>query len=331
VGHGLDIDDKFTYWDVTQRGATWTWTESPPPGDYSGIKTFGPGLLRWGTNLVEDDETFKNEFDSDILTKLVSSTTETLSMLTEFDDDLSNSDDDVLTEGGSSATGYESQAVLNDSGGGLFVRAGDRWQLAGTILSVEGHRNQPDVTRNAIFGNLTYYGDLATYADQIRSHVRFGDFDDDRQLTVADVDALIGAINHDDQNRRFDLNHDNRVTEGDLELWVDDVYVTYPGDANLDHQFDTSDLILVLQSGGYEDDYPLNATWGSGDWDGDQDFTTRDFVVALQAGGFEAGPRHSGNLPSPTNLAVVPEPQAWLLASFGLWGVMYLIRRGKAR
>jgi hypothetical protein len=324
VGHGLDADDKYTYWDVTQRGTTWTWKETSPPGDYSGIKTVGPGLMRWGTNLIENDETFNNDFDDDILTKLVNSTTETLSILTEFDDDASNSDDDVLTDGGSSATGYESQAVLSDSGGGLFVRDGGRWKLAGTILSVEGHRNQPDVTRNAIFGNLTYYGDLATYAEQIRSRVRFGDLDGDQLLTVADVDALIGAINHDEQNRQFDLDHDGSVGSGDLELWVNDVYYTYPGDANLDGLFDTGDLILVLQAGGYEDDVPFNATWASGDWDGDQEFTTRDFVVALQAGGFEAGPR--SDAARPADVAPVPEPSAWLLTALGLWSLTAAVR-----
>ncbi len=325
VGHGLNAEDTMTYWDVTQRGATWTWTETAPPGDYSGFKTSGAGVIRWGTNLIEDDESFKNEFDDDILTKLSTTTTQTLTMLTEFDSDESNSDDDVLTANGSTATVYESQAVLADSGGGLFVKSGTAWELAGTILSVEGHRDQPDVTRNAIFGNLTYYADLATYIDQIERRVVFGDFDDDQTLTVADVDALIEAINSPEVELRFDLNHDGQITDADLDVWVDDLYGTYLGDANLDGEFDTGDLIMVFQAGGYEDDVFANSTWSTGDWDGDLEFNTSDFVAALQEGGFETGPRPDASVSA--RAAVVPEPSSLVLASISIWGVISVFRR----
>jgi hypothetical protein len=329
VGDGLDADDHRTYWDVTQRGATWTWTETAPPGDYSGLKTVGPGLLRWGSNLVEEEESFKKEFDDDILTVLVSSSTETLSLLTEFDDDASNSDDDVVTAGGSSATDYESQAVLRDSGGGMFVKVDGIWKLAGAILSVEGHRNQPDVTRTAIFGNLTYYADMATYADQIRSRVRYGDFNSDQRLTVADVDLLIDVMKAGTDDLRFDLNGSGTVNQEDLVVWVDDVFVTYPGDANLDHAFDTGDLVTVLQAGNYEDDIANNATWASGDWNGDGEFSTGDLVVALQAGGYEAGPRV---VQLPTGVtAHVPEPSAFGLAAAGALAVGCHVQRRRGR
>ena len=126
---------ELTYWDVTQRGATWTWTETPPPGDYSGLKTVGPGVLRWGTNLIEDDETFKNEFDADILTKLDTSTTQTLDLadrIRQRREQFRRRRADAPT--GSSATEFESQAVLADSGGGMFVKVGDPWQLGGHDL-----------------------------------------------------------------------------------------------------------------------------------------------------------------------------------------------------
>jgi hypothetical protein len=329
VGDGLGADDHLTYWDVTQRGATWTWTETSPPGDYSGLKTFWPGLLRWGSNLIEEEESFKKEFDDDILTVLVSGPTETLTLLTEFDDDASQTDDDVLTAGGSSATDYESQAVLRDSGGGMFVKVDGAWKLAGTILAVEGHRNQPDVTRTAIFGNLTYYADLATYADQIRSRVRYGDFNGDQQLTVADVDLLINAMKAGTDDRRFDLNGSGTVNQEDLEVWVDDVFVTYPGDANLDHAFDTSDLVVVLQAGNYEDNLADNATWATGDWNGDGEFSSGDLVVALQAGGYEAGPRVEQ---FPTGVTpLVPEPSSVWLAAAGALALACRARRGTAR
>jgi hypothetical protein len=326
AGRGLNAATDRSYWDVTQRGANWIWTEVSAPGDYSGYKTDGAGVLRWGTNLIEDDETFDNEFDDDILVKLVDSATQTLTFLTEFDDDASKSDDSVRTEQGSSATDFESQAVLHDSGGGMFIKVNGHWQLVGTILSVEGHRDQPDVRRNALFGNLTYYASLPSYADQIVNRVVFGDFDADQSLTVDDVDALVAAIN--DQatiDLRFDLNRDGHVTGADLERWIVDIFGSYAGDSNLDGQFSTSDLILVLQAGIYEDTIVGNGTWEAGDWDGDLEVTSRDFVVALQAGGFEAGPRSSSSLARQT--AAVPEPSTLALAAIGL---AWLAHRGSA-
>jgi hypothetical protein len=56
------------------------------------------------------------------------------------------------------------------------------------------------------------------------------------------------------------------------------------GDANLDGVFDSSDFILVLQAGEYEDSIPGNSVWADGDWNRDGEFTSRDLVVAFQLG-----------------------------------------------
>ncbi|MCA9200264.1 MAG: PEP-CTERM sorting domain-containing protein, partial [Planctomycetales bacterium] len=34
-----------------------------------------------------------------------------------------------------------------------------------------------------------------------------------------------------------------------------------------------------------------NSTWGTGDWNGDGEFDTSDMVLAFQDGGYELGPR----------------------------------------
>ena len=64
--------------------------------------------------------------------------------------------------------------------------------------------------------------------------------------------------------------------------------VPVPGDSNHDGVFNSSDLVLVFQSGKYEDGIPNNATFEAGDWDGDGDFTTRDFVFVFQRGTYVA-------------------------------------------
>ena len=52
-----------------------------------------------------------------------------------------------------------------------------------------------------------------------------------------------------------------------------------PGDANLDQQFDTADIVAVLAANKFEKDEP--ATWAEGDWNGDRDFTTDDLILLL--------------------------------------------------
>jgi hypothetical protein len=261
---------------------------------------------------VEEDETFAREFDDDTIAKLRQTTTDTLTILTEFDRDGDRSDDEVLGTDGSSATTFESQAVLSDSGGGMFLKRNGQWELVGTILAVDGHRNQPDVKRNPMYGNITYYADLATYLDQIEQRVLYGDFNSNGSLDVGDLDTMSSAMNGQFEGR-FDLDRDDLVTFNDRRMWVEDLYGSFFGDSNLDGEFGTSDLIQVLQGGEYEDQLVGNSTWATGDWNGDLEFNTRDLVVALQSGGFEQGPRLPDYTTGPLS---VPEPSAWLISVF---------------
>ena len=66
---------------------------------------------------------------------------------------------------------------------------------------------------------------------------------------------------------------------------------TLPGDANHDGLFDSTDVVLVMQSGEYEDEILNNSTFEEGDWDGDGDFTTNDWVFAFQWGGYSVNAR----------------------------------------
>jgi hypothetical protein len=86
---------------------------------------------------------------------------------------------------------------------------------------------------------------------------------------------------------------------------VVDLKQAWFGDADLDGQFNSSDLVSVLASGHYEDSLPGNSTWTTGDWNGDGDFTTSDLITALADGGYEQGPR--------LVVGAVPEPSRMLL------------------
>ena len=156
-----------------------------------------------------------------------------------------------------------------------------------------------------------------------------GDFDADDQFDVADVDDLAyrfrnGQARHywlfDDM---FDVNHDSTVDFEDERVWVKDIKHTWFGDANLDGEFSSGDMVQVFQAGQYEDTIYDNSGWASGDWNADGDFTTSDLVVAFQDGGYEQGPLAGV-------AATVPEPKAManlLMAcvAFGVRG-----RRGRS-
>lgn len=60
-----------------------------------------------------------------------------------------------------------------------------------------------------------------------------------------------------------------------------------PGDANGDSVFNSDDLLVLFQSGLYENSTPDSATFENGDWNGDGEFTSADFVFAFQYGLFD--------------------------------------------
>ncbi len=323
IGRGLDREAERTYWAARGRN----WTETDAPGDFSGFKTANLGsTLRWGTNLLEEDELFETERDDNITTVVESLANHDVHVLiTEFDFDDGNTDRSV-THDGDFMTPYESQAVLNDSGGGLFFKNGDAWELLGMAVAVErvdGGLRNPEPARAAVFGNLTFYADLVTYRDQIVSQYVYGDFDGDRALTPNDVDLLTVATVSEEYDPIFDLNRDGLVDAEDRNTWVLDASGTFFGDANLDGEFNSSDLVNVLQTAEYEDEIALNSTWASGDWDGDLEFTTGDLVQALQSGGYEQGPRTTE---VSVGAAPIPEPACWTLIALGLIALVPLRR-----
>ncbi len=145
-----------------------------------------------------------------------------------------------------------------------------------------------------------------------------GDFNGDGVLDASDIDALSAEVRGGMNPPLYDVTGDNLVNDDDRDRWVNELKFTYFGDADLNGEFGSADMVQVFQRGQFEDGIPLNSGWADGDWNGDGDFDSADFVTAFQQGGYEMGPRMA--------VQAVPEPAGWMLLALG-W--MSLVRRNR--
>jgi hypothetical protein len=145
-----------------------------------------------------------------------------------------------------------------------------------------------------------------------------GDFNNDKVLDAADINLLQTEVSKGTNDKAYDLNNDNLVNLTDQQAWVHDVKKTWVGDANLDGEFNSGDLVSVFTLGKYETGQI--ALWQEGDWNADLAFNSGDFVAAFSDGGYEIGPRPA--------IAAVPEPASLLLTALG--ALLLLGRRRSA-
>jgi hypothetical protein len=143
-----------------------------------------------------------------------------------------------------------------------------------------------------------------------------GDYNNNGSLDAGDLDLQSDAIATN--NLAFDLTGDGKTDYGDRLHWVSVLKKTWIGDADLNGEFNSSDLVAVFTVGKYETGQP--ATWTEGDWDGNKTFSSSDFVAAFTHGGYELGP-----MPP----AAVPEPAGCL--ALGLLGGLALLGTARRR
>lgn len=124
---------------------TWVQTLTAQGSTISGFPTTGTGEVRWGTNNISQTDLVLNEGSA-------ADPLHVISLATTFS---------------SSGLLEESQAVLGDSGGGVFAQSGGVWQLVGMTYSVGVLENQPGGSSSAFFGDETYIADLSKYRVQI--------------------------------------------------------------------------------------------------------------------------------------------------------------------
>jgi hypothetical protein len=141
-----------TTWYVDKDPVDWVWQTAPFTGFdaiYDGWTTNSTKVVRWGTNVVEaiwSNQSYSSYGPMNMI-------------MTDFDAYWG-------------ATPFESQAVFNDSGSGLFVENNGSWELAGTIVTVVNHKDQPNGSLSAIFGNMTAAIDLSHYESEINTYMQ---------------------------------------------------------------------------------------------------------------------------------------------------------------
>jgi hypothetical protein len=135
----------FTEWTVDQSVTPWVWTEVDSGGTAVGYKTTSTRQMRWGTNAISANDLWVRASD-------LNPPLDVKSVATLFEAEFDTS---------------EAQAVNNDSGGAVFAKNGEAWELAGMIFDVQGYSGQPSPAFTAVIGNATYSVDLAYYRPQI--------------------------------------------------------------------------------------------------------------------------------------------------------------------
>lgn len=182
---------------------------------------------------------------------------------------------------------------------------GDRLEDDGTIgpgIVI----NSPNAPRDLAF----------TLTGSSESSIPDGDYDEDGELTAADIDLLTAGIRTcGDACFDFDLNQDGVADADDLDFWVRDIKGTLPGDANLDGTVQFPDFLIMSRN------FAGTGGWGEGNFTTDTLVNFPDFLVLSRNFGLSAGDPGVAN----GEAAAVPEPSAVLLASIG--GLVLLPRR----
>jgi hypothetical protein len=172
IGFGRERD-KIVQWTEAGPGSVgFTWTQQ--------------GTKRWGTNRVWG--TGEWVVQPPLLTR---------TFIFRFDD-LDDPD----------STRFEAHAALGDSGGAVFVKRDQGWELLGMMISVTGAI--VDLPRTSTVGDLTYAADLSAYREEIFRWARpvcANEIDDDGDGKIdypRDPDCE-DENDRDERGRRADL------------------------------------------------------------------------------------------------------------------------------
>ena len=208
IGAGLDQAPSYIGWSVN---ASNQWTQTLLPfATRTGFELLDTQHMHWGVNKLSSNGS----------SLLKSSNTFVYS--TQFD---------------RQGMPFEAQAVVGDSGGGVFQSIDNHWELSGIMVSEQSFPGQP--SRSAVYGNTTLIADLSKYREQIMKLVDHPEPLWQNQVNHFDVDGS-GRVNA----------HDLLVLMTELKLgnYAGQDLLGAPGPS--DFRFDVDgDLRLTAQDG----------------------------------------------------------------------------------
>ena len=229
IGRGRDRADELTHWNVDADNGFWIET-TDSNSDLSGFKLLTTQKKRWGTNTVVDPTRVQSDDYFVLGDRLVrQGSVDVVSIATQFDEDYSMPS--------------ESQGTRGDSGGGLFVKRNDVWELAGIMFTVTGLEGQPRDT--AVFGDFLASADLSYYHEQIEAAIRLpslrpGDANFDLQFDQVDLIRVLEA---------------GKYLTGEAATWGEGDWLGSGGNVEIlpvgDGVFDQLDIVAALQSANY--------------------------------------------------------------------------------
>lgn len=288
IGAGRTRESEMSYWRVTAKPGRdndeWRDLPTSAGANRRGWLTNDERVVRWGSNLVSRTSFSANSAHGDVE-----------SFETSFSEN-------IPVDG-------VAQAVRGDSGGAVFQKNEDVWELVGLIHAVSEFENPPDNVargRAAIFGQVTFSADLHAYAEAIRDLADFeplmGDINGDGELTALDIDAIQAALLAGHESCHYDLTGDSLVDTNDRDAWLHDAG-TLIGDADLDGHVGFADFVRLSRA------YAGPGGWEDGDFDGDGEIAFGDFLELSR----HFGDDFVGTPGDAVMAAAVPEPDAAML------------------
>ncbi len=127
------------------------------------------------------------------------------------------------------------------------------------------------------------WGPLVSAQFNVASVGLAGDLNNDSQLTSADIDILLNALNTGDQSLVFDLDASGDVNEADRTFMVETIFRTLLGDTDLDRDVDFADFLILSSNFGSTD-----TGWAQGNFNGDADTGFADFLMLSANFGLDA-------------------------------------------
>jgi hypothetical protein len=282
AGNGPPRTATQSQWNVVQHSqGNWTWTPTSGSGTHQGYFVDTNSQNRWGTNRLTDprpngpgDPPDSGAMDySNLFNGIISDNAAVLPLTTG--DGVTRDVIAAMTvydQQGQPGTmpppfglsNLEAQAVLGDSGGVIFFKRSNQWELAGIVNASFRFPNQPDGT--SIYGNVTMASNLWYYNQNyprsikniIASHANYSIMGDVNLDGVVSGNGT-GPLNSDDVSAFVaGWNYNNGLGAGTITSWKN-------GDLNRDGKTDVSDFLKLRGAlNGQVSSAALTALFGAG-------------------------------------------------------------------